>query len=190
MGFEIDYEIRDAGAHGRGVFALAPLAAGTLIWRFVEGANATRHVGEAAVRARLARLPSAAAARDWLDHAFFLGGALNEMHDDGVMFNHSEQSNTGVAALLAPGSAAAEAAAAARAGPLDTVALRDIAAGEELLEDYGRYEMPDWYVRLCAEYESRLDYFVYKPGVGESSAAPDAAAAAAAAAAGGGGSAT
>ena len=164
MGFEVEYEVRDAGGDmGRGIFATRALAAGTLVWRFCEGVNATRHVDEAAVRARLAALPSAEAARDFLDHAFFLGGALNEMHDDGVLFNHSEQANTGVAALLAPGSAAAAVAASARAGPLDTVALRDIAAGEELLEDYGRYEMPAWYSALCAEFESRLDYFVQKP---------------------------
>ena len=173
MGFEVAYEIRDAGAgRGRGVFASRPIAAGALVWRFVEGENVTRHADEAAVRARLAALPSAEAARDWLDHAFFLGGALNEMHDDGIFFNHDEHNNTGLAAALAPGSAAAAAGAVGGAGPRDTVALRDIAAGEELLEDYGRYEMPKWYAKLCAEFESRLDYFVYKgPHAGDRGAA-------------------
>lgn len=164
MGFEIAYEVREAGDHGRGVFTTRALSAGTLVWRFCEGVNVTRHVGEAAVRARLRRAPSADAARDFLDHAFYLGGALNEMHDDGIYFNHSEDNNTGMPSLLAPGSAAAAVAASARAGPLDTVALRDIAAGEQLLEDYGRYDMPAWYSSLYNEFESRLDYFIYKPG--------------------------
>lgn len=107
MGFEVAYEIRDAGAgRGRGVFASRPIAAGALVWRFVEGENVTRHADEAAVRARLAALPSAEAARDWLDHAFFLGGALNEMHDDGIFFNHDEHNNTGLAAALSAAAAA------------------------------------------------------------------------------------
>ena len=31
-------------------------------------------------------------------------------------------------------------------------AIRDIAVGEELLDDYGFYEFPDWFVALQAEY--------------------------------------
>ena len=31
-------------------------------------------------------------------------------------------------------------------------AIRDIKAGEELLDDYGLYEYPPWYDALCAEF--------------------------------------
>ena len=41
----------------------------------------------------------------------------------------------------------------------DVFALRDIAAGEELLEDYGTFEHPQWYYDLHDQYGAPHDYF-------------------------------
>ena len=35
---------------------------------------------------------------------------------------------------------------------VNTYAKRDIAAGEELLDDYGVYDTFDWYEAICSEY--------------------------------------
>ncbi len=35
---------------------------------------------------------------------------------------------------------------------MDCFAVRDIEEGEEITDDYGQYENPDYYVALCKEY--------------------------------------
>ena len=42
-------------------------------------------------------------------------------------------------------------------------AIRDIKAGEELLDDYGLYSYPPWYNALCAEFGCPRDFVVVKP---------------------------
>jgi len=67
------------------------------------------------------------AKRDWLDHVYHSGGYVNEILDDGKLFNHSDNANTGI--NVGP-------------EPLSSYALRDIRKGEELFDDYGTYEHP------------------------------------------------
>ena len=43
-----------------------------------------------------------------------------------------------------------------------TYASRDIQCGEELLDDYGAYEYPQWFLDLCAKYDVPQDYFTVK----------------------------
>jgi hypothetical protein len=76
----------------------------------------------------------------WMDHVYMFAGQLNEILDDGKMWNHSEAPCTG----LPP---AGEAFCFE-----SSYAIRDIRAGEELLDDYGLYEYPPWYDALCAEF--------------------------------------
>jgi hypothetical protein len=35
----------------------------------------------------------------------------------------------------------------------DCFAARDVAAGEEITDDYGQYENPAYYVELCRQYD-------------------------------------
>lgn len=78
-------------------------------------------------------------------------GRLNEIIDDGKLWNHSETPNTG----LPPGD-----------GPEydaeSTYSVRDIKAGEEFLDDYGLYNYPDWYRTLCAEYSVDRSFVTVK----------------------------
>jgi SET domain-containing protein len=92
-------------------------------------------------------MKSKKARRDWLDHVYHSGGYVNEILDDGKLFNHSDFNNTGINS---------------GADPLSSYALRDIKKGEELFDDYGTYEHPKWLIKLCAIYGSAYDYFTIK----------------------------
>jgi len=118
---------------GKGLFATAFIPKGTLIWKYVSGpqgtpgANVYSYKTEEEARARLAQLSPEAAAF-WMDHVYQFDGKLNEIIDDGGLWNHSETPNTG----LPP--------AGEEYDYESSYSIRDIQAGEELLDDYGIYE--------------------------------------------------
>ena len=129
-GFHIPYEVQDT-AYGKGLFALVDIPAGTLLWKCTTGPKGTPGVNvysfsnEEQARARLAELTREEAAY-WMDHVYMFDGKLNEIIDDGKLWNHSETPCTG----LPP-----------RGDEFDwesSYSIRDIKAGEELLDDYGR----------------------------------------------------
>merc|ERR1719234_996818 len=80
--------------------------------------------------------------KDFLEHAYHDGGALNFILDDGGLWNHSDKPNTG-----------------GGPDPLSSYALRDLDVGEELRDDYATYQHPAWLVSLCREFNVDLDYF-------------------------------
>jgi hypothetical protein len=143
------------------------------------GVNVLSFTTEAEARARLKELPSQAAREFWMDHVYMFNGRLNEITDDGKMWNHSETPCTG---LPPPGDEYCFES---------SYSIRDIAAGEELLDDYGLYEYPEWYNALCAEFGVTREFVCRKPvpvksewkGYGAGGAAPATAAPAPAAAA-------
>ena len=51
--------------------------------------------------------------------------------------------------------------------PLSSYAVRDIKAGEELIENYGCFKWPEWFVKIYYEFNPEMDYFRFKlqPGV-------------------------
>jgi len=155
-GFHIRYEVRDS-PYGRGLFAAHDIPSGTLLWKYAPGpagapgANVLSFTSEAEARARLQQLPDAAARVFWMDHVYMFDGKLNEILDEGNLWNHSETPCTG----LPP----------AGAGHCfeSSYAIRDIKAGEELLDDYGLYEYPPWYNALCAEFGVTRDFVAQKP---------------------------
>lgn len=107
--------------HGVGLFAVSTVRTGTAVWRFEAGFDRTFRT------AAVAGLPELA--RRHVEHYGFLDAArgcwvLNG--DLGIFMNHSATPNTG-----APGVAGAAE---------ETVALRDIAAGEELTCDYRAFD--------------------------------------------------
>jgi len=102
---------------GVGLFAAEPIAKGTVVWRFEPGIDLV------VPEDRVARLPEAAQAffkRYAFPCPFFPGGLLLGF-DNTRFVNHSADPNLD------------------NSGP-DTVALRDIAAGEELTTDYEELE--------------------------------------------------
>jgi SET domain-containing protein len=99
--------------HGQGLFAAQPIAAGSVVWRFAPGLD------QIIPDERLAGLP--ALAREFLDRyafesAFFPGGLLLSF-DDTRFINHADDPNIDNSGA-------------------ESIARRDIAAGEELTCDY------------------------------------------------------
>jgi len=126
-GFHVGYEIKDSAvAIGKGLFAKHFVPKGTLLWKYQSGArgeantNVWMYQSEEEARGRLGEV-SKAEAEYIMDHVYMFEGRLNEILDDGKMWNHSETPNTG----LPP----------AGEGYCweSTYSVRDIQAGEEFL---------------------------------------------------------
>lgn len=160
-GFYVPYEVRDAGSgKGNGVFAKEPIAAGTLIWHGDD--DVCRWYSESEFRALLPTL-SSDEIRYKLNHAYAMSEVnhekIIELPRDAGSVNHSSQPNSVTPYVY-------EAQTGRRVDPSQwplpagqrvylynaCVALRDIAAGEELVENYHEFHNPAWYVHLCREY--------------------------------------
>lgn len=110
-----------SGIHGMGLFAVEPVARGTLIWRFEAGFD---HDFDPA---RFASLPERAREHTrWFCFVSKINGHVMLSGDHACFINHADSHNTGT-----PPQAAL---------PVTTVALRDIAAGEEITCDYWSYD--------------------------------------------------
>lgn len=126
MGWIADVEFRPSALHGMGTFARSPIRAGTKVWTF----DPTMQVCDEAALRRLTRAQLRFALH---------GGYLHHPSDrfvwyaDGMEYvNHASgaAANIGITAWT----------------PLEEdncTALRDIAAGEELLEDYAFWSLAD-----------------------------------------------
>ena len=145
-GFHIEYEIKDSVGKGRGIFSKQFIPVNTLIWKYSPGHNVRQFKNESEVRLHLSTL-SFDEQQFWMSHVYMDGGFVNEILDDGKMWNHSEAPNTGSGYL---------------GDSMNTYAIRDIQIGEELLDDYGAYEYPQWFVVLCEQYNHSLDFFTIK----------------------------
>jgi hypothetical protein len=146
-GFHVAYDVRPSPLGGQGLFAAQLIPQHSLIWKYAPGRNVVEYRGAEAVHAHVASLPSQEARRDWLAHVYACDGAVVEILDDGRWWNHSGTPNTGSGV----------------GGDWDsTYALRDIHAGEELLDDYGVYEYPDWLRALFHEHGVPTDFVEIK----------------------------
>ena len=136
---QVPYELKQSPIAGLGIFATAPIARGTLLWKYDE--NSVKEYEEAALRARLAPL-SAAEAVELCEHVFCWEGKVCEIMDDGKYWNHAKGSkqNTGN-----------HPDGDAHGDGMSSYALRDIAAGEELTDDYALYDKLPWFEAICQE---------------------------------------
>ncbi|MBM3824681.1 MAG: SET domain-containing protein [Verrucomicrobia bacterium] len=126
--------VAPSGIHGNGLFALASIAQGTPIWRFLPGFD------QAFSPEAWAALPEPA-----LSHTrHFCFVRRGDLHvvlsgDHACFINHSEHPNTGLPhppdRTLHGGGPSGEASSA-----VTTVALRPIAAGEEITCNYWNYD--------------------------------------------------
>lgn len=120
MSWTVEVEFRASRVHGAGVFARKDIAAGTRIWEVDAGMRFFE-------REALEALPPATLARAL--HGGYLHWPANRFvwYDDGMQFmNHASGPAANIGLDHWP-----------QLMSDHTVALRDIAAGEELLEDYG-----------------------------------------------------
>ena len=120
MGWKVDVDFRPSPIHGTGVFARTPILAGTVIWTFDQSMHASRLTD-------LAALPPQRLSFALLAGYFHHPSGRFVWYEDGMQYlNHGPGAAANIGAQDWP--------------PLEsdhTMALRDIAAGEELREDYG-----------------------------------------------------
>lgn len=161
-GFYVPYEVRTAPGKGRGLFATAHIPEGTLIWHGDD--DVCTFYDEPELLQALSTL-TREEARYKLNHLY----SMKEVHPDRVidlapvaaLVNHSSMPNSVTPYVY---EAATGRCIDPSAWPLPTgqvpyvynacVALRDIVAGEELLEDYGEFHNPEWYAVLCEQYDT------------------------------------
>lgn len=130
--FLVPVAVRPAPQYGEGqmgVFATAPIRAGTPCWQWTD---LVRKIHHADVGAMLAAMQPHEAAI-FLRQAFVTPDDLEHLNvnpeDAGRFVNHSSQPSVG-----------------------KDGALRDIMPGEELTLDYDWHGDPEWYQNVCAEY--------------------------------------
>jgi len=126
-GFQVAYEVKES-PYGFGLFAGEFVAKGTLIWKYDSGVNVRTYKNLDDINVRLAEL-SVEEQEFFMSHVYLFDGVMNEILDDGKMWNHSESPNTGSGSGDDP-----------NADWYSSYAIRDIQAGEELFDDYGCYE--------------------------------------------------
>ena len=152
-GFQIKYKIADSGIHGLGIITEEDIPEGTLIWKYMQGVNIRTYDGEEAVRKHLESLPSDKARQDWLTVVYLDFGVINEHLDEGDYWNHSNNPNT----------ASYSSILGSESDIRSSYAIRDIKKGEELLEDYGINEWPQWLTNLYDEYNVDYSFFDSDP---------------------------
>ena len=134
------YEIRDSPIAGRGVFALQNIPRGALVWEYVVGQSVLEH-DEASLRKRL-RPMTAQQRIDLLEHVYEWEGKAIEILDDAKVWNHAANPNTGNHPD-GDGPGAGDG--------VSSYALRDIAAGEELTDDYSLHHALPWFEQICKD---------------------------------------
>ena len=133
------YELKDSPIAGLGLFATAPIARGALLWKY--DATSVREYDEAAFKARIAPL-APEEALELCEHVFGWEGKVCEILDDGKFWDHAkgDRQNTGN-----------HPDGDAHGDGLSSYALRDIAVGEELTDDYASYDDIPWFSAICKE---------------------------------------
>jgi hypothetical protein len=139
---QVPYEVKDT-EWGKGLFAAADIAEGTLIWEYKLGVNIVEYDEQAALAALSTRTYKEC--QRWLDLTYGQRGLLCEILDDGKYMNHSTTPNCKT-----------------RAGG-NTYAIRSIAAGEQLFEDYALFDHPDFLYPLLEKYDCAPDYYDLVP---------------------------
>ena len=131
----VKYAIENIGDKGRGIIAQEDIPKGTLIWLDREEVTKIFHNPEE-MKAYMAPL-SAEEKKDILMYAFSLNDKVYLNLDDVHHMNHSLTPNCGELV----------------ADRFDLYALRDISKGEELCEDYGKYQALPWLHEILAEHD-------------------------------------
>lgn len=113
--------VRPSGIHGLGLFTVRPVPRGTPIWRFAPGFDHDFSPAQFAALPPLAREHVR-----WFCFVRRDDGHVILSGDHACFINHAAAPNTGALPAAAP--------------PVVTVALRGLAAGEEITCDYLAYD--------------------------------------------------
>ena len=117
----IETIVRPSGIHGMGLYAVHPVLRGTPVWRFEPGFDHDFSPGQFAALPLLAQNHTR-----WFCFVSRQNGHVILSGDHACFINHSTSPNTGAPPDAKP--------------PVVTVALRDIAAGEEITCNYFDYD--------------------------------------------------
>lgn len=162
---QVPYEVRDSVGRGKGLFATNDIATGTLVWDFHKANISVYSEAEAkTVCEALASEQTLDSATQLVTYAYWSlhnpdGRAdglflVDVTKDDGRFFNHSFDPNVALGGVLDQKSQETH-------DMLSSYALRDIKAGEEIIDDYNTYATdPEWYdelARKCGIDDSYLD---------------------------------
>lgn len=131
---QVPYDLKESHIAGLGLFARERIPKGTLLWKY-DAKSVRTYASADAVRAEL-KTRSDEAVVHFLEHAYCWDGKVCEILDDGRFWNHSKAPNTG----------------SLPDDPESSFALRDLEAGEELLDDYSQHDMLDWFEGICKEH--------------------------------------
>lgn len=117
----IETSVRPSGIHGLGLFAVRFVPRGSPVWRFEPGFDHDFSPAQFAALPPLAQYHTR-----WFCFVSRLDGHIILSGDHACFINHSPSPNTGALPDAKP--------------PVVTVALRDVAAGEELTCNYHDYD--------------------------------------------------
>lgn len=138
-GFHYGYVVQLAPGKGKAVFTTEPIKARSKLW----SPTHVKFYDEKEFEERMKGLTDGQI-KHLLNHVYGKGDRLIECLDDGEFINHSKTNNTICSGMaLDP--------------PIDDdnqccYAVRDIRAGEELVDNYAYYDNPPWYLELCKKY--------------------------------------
>ena len=148
-GFQVGYEVREC-EYGLGLFAKEFIPKGKLIWKYMKGVNVNTYDNVEDIQKRLGSM-NKDEQNFFMSHVYLFDGFMNEITDDGCYWNHSENPNTGSALIYGPETCW-----------YSSYAIQDIQPGEQLLDDYGTYEYPEYFIELAEEYNVPQDFIVKK----------------------------
>jgi len=166
-GFQVPYMIERTDDKGLGVFAGKVIKQGSIVWRHVPGQYVV--YDEQTFRKVIARMSQAEVVYE-LTHVFGLNefpGCLIRILDDGVLINHSSNSNLAtskfVANYMTPDVTSNlnlhNVTEALRDDRYALVATRDIERGEELTNDYAAEVVdPPYYDELYEQFGISEDF--------------------------------
>jgi hypothetical protein len=143
----IHYEIRETPEYGKGIFALADMAAGVRIWTYQLNANVYEYNEQQCIE-HLETLPNLSAQQSFLNYSFGKGEKLCLILDDGQYMNHADASFCNCQTDLLSG---------------DCFSRRAIKCGEQLFEDYAAYSHPTFLYALLQKYKCEPDYYAMPP---------------------------
>jgi len=139
----VNYLIKAAGECGQGIFAAEDITPGTRVWTYLLGENVFEYDADQC-RDYLQQLPTLADQQRFLDCAFGKGGVLCLITDDGQYMNHADAPGCNCKTDLISG---------------HCYAIRNIAAGEQLFEDYHSFSHPPFLFALLKQYQCEPTYY-------------------------------
>jgi hypothetical protein len=139
----INYEIRETENYGKGLYVLEDVKIGTCIWTYKINENVCEF-DETQSQAYLQSLPTLKAQQRFLDTSFGKGDVLCLIIDDGQYVNHADAPLCNCKTDLSTG---------------NCYAIQDIAAGEQIFEDYTSFSHPPFLFPLLNLYQCEPDYY-------------------------------